>query len=107
MRTNIEKIEYEMFKPDDLNNMHYISTYKLDKQIFAAKFKFYNVIKLNDDIEKYFQFHKLTVHLFPDLLFITMMNVHPLPIYPAIAAIYFKTEMPYIDFINFIKTNFP
>lgn len=107
MRTNIEKIEYEMFKPDDLNNMHYISTYKQDKQIFAAKFKFYNVIKLNDDIEKYFQFHKLTVQQFPDLLFITMMNVYPLPIYPAIAVIYFKTEMPYIDFINFIKTNFP
>lgn len=107
MRTNLEKIEYEMFKPDDLNNMHYISTYKQDKQIFAAKFKFYNVIKLNDDIEKYFQFHKLTVQQFPDLLFITMMNVYPLPIYPAIAVIYFKTEMSYIDFINFIKTNFP
>ena len=107
MRTNLEKIEYEMFKPDDLNYMHYFSAYKIDNQTFGAKFKFYKVIKLNDDIEKYFQVHKLTVQQFPDLLFITMMNVHPLPIYPAIAAIYFKTEMPYIDFINFIKTNFP
>lgn len=73
MKTDLNEIEYEVFKPDYVNVIHYTGKLHIihelkedNKTLYNAIFVFSAYIK-QSDVQEYVKHHGIDIFLFPDL----------------------------------------